>query len=62
MLENRLPVVMVVVVMMVVGVHNDHHLRLRCIRYRKAEDKNQPEQESLHALLWPARSSRSELF
>jgi hypothetical protein len=53
---------MVVVVMMVVGVHNDHHLRLRCIRYRKAEDKNQPEQESLHALLWPARSSRSELF
>jgi hypothetical protein len=43
---------MMMVVVMMVMVHDNHDLRLRCIRDCKAEEKCEPEKILFHSLLW----------
>jgi len=54
--------VMTVMMMVVMGMHNHHNLRLRRIGYREAEDKNQSKQNLLHTEVSRAASRPAELL
>jgi len=53
-------VVVTVMMMVMMGMNNHHNLRLRRVRYREAEDKNQSEQNLLHASVSLALTQRAE--